>query len=366
MKNEKTYSYGKQYIDNDDIQAVTEALQDDIITRGKKTKELETKISKLTGHYYSRVVNSGTSALFLALRIYHFDFGSEIIVSPLTFNATITAIINNGLFPIFCDIDKDTLQIDYTKIEKLITPRTKAVITMDYAGQQCDFPKIRQLCDNYGLKLISDSCHSFGLSCSDKYTCYPHISCYSFHPVKTITTGEGGAICLECDYNKNSLDQLIDNGRIESKYVVTTGYNFHMSEINATLGLSQFKKLDDFISKRRWISTIYSNEFPDLSIKTIRDSVHHLHVLRVKNRSVVIDKLNDKNIFPGVHYPNLFDQPFYNCNKFNEEYQKKNIKVCFEVWPEIISLPIYYSLTDNDLDYIVNSIKQVLKETGNF
>lgn len=353
-------NYGKHYIDNDDIAAVTEVLKSDWLTTGPKILEFEKYLYNYYG-YNSVVVNSGTAALHAALFAAGIGPDDEVIVPALTFIATSNAVLYLGAKPVFADVDKDTLLIDFNNVKKLITEKTKAIICMDYAGQQCNYAEFKALCGDYGLTLIADACHSFGII--NKIADYV---CYSFHPVKHITSGEGGAVLTDNYKSYKTIKAFINHGRYEDCGMVANhiGYNYRMSDIQAALGLSQLKKQVNFMRRRIEIAEKYNIELNYCRLKQINLHAYHLYVIKVNcNIFNFINNMAANGVKCTCHYMPIYHHPFYfECKKQAIE----NCKNTEYIKDKIISLPIYYSLTDEQVNKVINLVKTYNPKPGGF
>lgn len=353
-------NYGKHFIDDDDIKAVTEVLKSDYLTTGPQVKRFEFKLCEYTGYSHCVAVNSGTAALHAACYAINIKPGDEVIVPAISFIATANCIKYCGGKPVFADIDPDTLLIDPESIKKLITSKTKAIISMDYAGQLCDYETIRKICDDNKLFFISDSCHAFGAINSIAENQIPDIVCYSFHPVKHITTGEGGAM-LTNDINYCFRGQYLRNhGRNEGYEAYTIGYNYRMSDIHAALGISQLKKYTNQLSLQLRLYQIaekYHEELKCEKLKQLKDRIHvyHLFVIKVKNRYEFQKHMMQNGINCVVHY-----QPIYSHTYYSSDYEDgiNNCPNAEKIRDHIISIPIYYSLTDKEQDKIIELINK--------
>jgi perosamine synthetase len=362
-------NYGKHYIDNDDIKAVEKVLRSDWLTQGPKVDEFENRLSNFTGYDYCKVCNSGTAALHVALEVANINSYNEVITSPLSFVATAAVIKYTGAKLTFCDIDKNTGLIDIESLKKCIKEsRPKAIIGVDYAGQQCDYKSLRKICDEFNIILISDACHSFGAVRKELKNDIADITCYSFHPVKHITTGEGGAILFnEYGYYMQAR-RLINHGRLTNGLTSLTshnpeslriGFNYRMPDINAALGLSQLGKIDKKIKRLQEIANKYnSNIDSKYQLNQRYRNMRHLYILKVDNRSYFIKEMLKYNIKCAVHY-----DPIYNHHAFCE-YKNESMKKCLNmeaIKDKLVTIPLHYSLSDLDVKYIIDKVNICLK-----
>ena len=371
--------YSHQFIDEDDLGSVKEVLLSDWLTQGPKVKEFELALAKYCGAKYAVAVSNGTAALQAAYFAIDIKKGDEIITSALTFAATTNAAIWRGAKPIFVDID-ETGNIDPDLIEEKITSKTKAIVAIDYAGLPCDFDKLKKITKKHSLILIEDAAHSLGAEYKGKKVgCIADLTTFSFHPVKSITTGEGGAVMTN---NKELYEKLLlfrSHGitKDQSKFVNKNdgpwyyemqelGLNYRLTDIQAALGISQLTKLDNFINKRVAIAARYDKELrgikglilPRVSFKD-RKSSWHLYPIRVmsEKRLFVFEQLQKNEIGVQVHYIPVYWHPYYQKLRF-----KKGLCPNAEKWYESeISIPIYPSLKKNDQNKVINVLKEILK-----
>lgn len=371
----KVIPYGHQSINNSDIEAVMNALTDDWITGGSKVGEFENKLSNYVSSRYSVAVNSGTSALDIAVASLNIPSGSEIITTPFTFVADANCILYNNHKPVFADINKDTFNIDPTKVREKITPKTKAIICVDYAGQPCQLDELREISEENDLYLIEDASHSLGSEYKGKKVgSLADMSIFSFHPVKPITTGEGGAVTTNSDEFSKRLKMLrnhgIDNGpkeRIGYKYdVKMLGRNYRITDFQCALGVSQLKRLDLFIKRRNEIAKIYNKYFEDITeitpqklLPDIKSGWHIYPILLNEkiNRDLFFAKMREKGIGVNVHYV-----PIYKFSLYKNLGLSTNLPNTEEVYSRIITLPVYPKMTNEDILKVVNSVKQTIIE----
>src|SRR3990167_193764 len=320
--------YGHQSIDQKDIAAVKPVLSSDWLTQGKKIGEFEKSLSRSCGAKYAVAVSSGTAALHLAYLAAGLKPGDEVITTPNTFVATTNMLLAVGAKPVFCDIRPDTYNIDETKIEKLITKKTKAIVPVHFAGQPCAMTEINQIVKKHKLLVIEDACHALGAKHKNKKVgSLSAMTVFSFHPVKSITTGEGGAIVTN---NKNYYQKMIllrSHGLYkdqQGRNVMTElGYNYRLTDIQAALGLSQLKKLNQFLVKQpAW-----------------RDKLKKY--------------LWQKGVAVNFHYPAVYSQPYYQKIGF------KNLKLknTERYQNSCLTLPCYPGLTKNQVQFIAKLIK---------
>jgi perosamine synthetase len=372
--------YGRQSIDEDDIQAVVEVLRSDWLTTGPKVTEFEETFAHYVDAKYAVAVSSGTAALHAAMFALGIGPGDEVIVPPITFAATANCVVFQGGIPVFADVDPETLLLDPAQVEARITPNTKAIIAVDYAGQPCEYDKLQKIAKRHKLSLIADGCHALGAEYKgQKVGTLADLTVFSFHPVKHITTGEGGMVTTH-DGNLAQRIQLFRNHGIKSDYaqreaqdtwfyeMVDLGYNYRITDIQCALGLSQLKKLPAFLARRREIAVRYDEAFRQIKgiepLK-VRDSVqhaYHLYVVRIlkeqcgKDREQVFKALRDAGIGANVHYIPVHLHPFYR-SRFGTGSDR--CSVAKEIYRQIISLPMYPGLSEADLKHVIEAIRSI-------
>jgi perosamine synthetase len=353
----------------EEISAVRSVFDSRWLGFGAVVKEFEEEVKNLIGARNVIAVNTGTSAIHIALDAYGVGRGDEIIVPSLTFVATIQAIIQTGAVPVFCDIDENTLNLDIRDVEKRITPRTKAILPVHYGGLACDMDELTSLAAEKNLLLIEDAAHAFGSKYKGRFIgTFGNATCFSFDPIKNITCGEGGAVCTEND----DVAELLRTKRILGveketwqRYreqrgwlyeVATPGYRYHMSNINAAIGLCQLKKFTGFMEKKTHYVKKYDDAFKGLAgIKLLArnydETAYFFYVMRVQNRDALTDFLKGQGIDVGVHYIPNHLQPLF--RKYSH-----SLEVTDRVWKEIITIPLYYEMTDDVFDTVVSKVKE--------
>ncbi|MCM1111710.1 MAG: UDP-4-amino-4,6-dideoxy-N-acetyl-beta-L-altrosamine transaminase [Muribaculum sp.] len=374
--------YGKQYIDQEDIDAVAETLRSPSLTGGPKIAELERELCKITGAKYAVAVSNGTAALHLAAMAAGFREGDEVIVSSITFAASANCILYVGARPVFADIRPETYNIDPDSVRKLITPRTKGVVAVDFTGQAVELDEIRSICREHGLVLIEDAAHAIGT----KYKGRPvgsisDMTCFSFHPVKTVTAGEGGAVTTDDEALYRRLLRLRSHGITRSREEmvhptdaawyneqVELGYNYRITDIQAALLISQLAKLERFSKRRREIVEQYNAAFADVPEIMVQreipesDTTRHLYILRLRleklrcDRRAFFDALCAENICPQVHYLPVYYHSWYE----RLGYGKGLCPNAERYYEEVMSLPLYYSLTNEDVEDVITAVKKIV------
>jgi perosamine synthetase len=355
--------YGKQNINKEDIKCVVDVLKSDWLTQGPKVKEFEDALAHYCGSKYAVVCSNGTAALHLAYLTAGLKKGDEVITTPNTFVATSNMLLAVGAKPVFCDIRLDTYNIDENKIEKTVTKKTKAIVPVHFAGQSCEMEKIKQIAKKNNLIVIEDACHALGAeykgvkvgSCK-----YSDMTVFSFHPVKPITTGEGGAILTN---NKSYYQKLltlrshgIHKDRSGKNVMTELGYNYRMTDLQAALGISQLKRLDKFIKKRQQVVKWYEGELKNIKEIILPFEIEenlsgwHLYVIRVKNpklRDNLFKFFHKNGICVNFHYPAVCSHPHYRRNGY-----KKAIKNMEIYQRSCITLPCYTQLDRNKIKFI--------------
>ena len=374
--------YGRQYIDQADVDAVAAVMTSDYITCGPKVKELEQHLCELTHAKYAVVVCNGTAALHLAALAAGFGEGDEVIVSSITFAASSNCVLYAGAKPVFADIDPETYNIDPASIRKLITPRTKAIVAVDFTGQAVELDEIRQICKEHNLMLIEDAAHAIGTQYKNKKVgSIADFTTFSFHPVKTVTAGEGGAIATNDEKLYHRLLRLRSHGitrnpdemvhPTDAKWYneqVELGYNYRMTDFQAALLLSQLDKLDRFIERRTQIVKRYNEAFaecPELVLqREIPESktARHLYVIQLNpelltcTRREFFDALYAENVHVQVHYLPVYWHSYY--EKLG--YPKGLCPNAEYLYEHVMSIPLFYSMTDEDVKSVITAIKKVL------
>ena len=401
--------YGRQSIDDDDIQAVVETLRSDFLTTGPKVAEFEAELAKFADARFAVAVSNGTAALHCAMFAIGIGPGDEVVVPTMTFAATANCVRYRGAEPVFADSRPADLLIDPEDVAKKITKKTKAVIAVDYAGQPCDYDALRRICDDNNLFLVSDACHSIGSEYKGRKTgSFADITCFSFHPVKHITTGEGGA-CLTNDANFADRIRLFRNHGITTDFrqreekgghfyeMVELGYNYRITDIQCALGISQLKKLPAWIKRRQEIAARYDAAFADFSnVESLTCSpevehAYHLYVVGLApdiDRDLVFRELRGAGIGVNVHYVPVHAHPYYQkrssemlkCSSAavessalqnsstqvlggerNKKMGERLCPVAEEAYKRIISLPMFPAMSDGDVDFVVETLRTVIE-----
>ena len=380
VRKEKLY-YGRQWIDEDDVKAVTTALTGDLITCGPYVAELEKKLCEVTGAKYAVAVSNGTAALHCACIAAGLGEGDEVITSPITFAASANCAVYVGATPVFADIDPKTYNIDPDSIEAHITDKTRAVVAVAYTGQSVEYDRILKICDKHGLTLITDAAHAIGT----KYNGKPvgsigDMTCFSFHPVKTVTSGEGGAITTNDPELYRKLRLASQHGIVRKTEELChesdgawyyemqeLGFNYRLTDIQSALLISQLNKLKKFSDRRKEIVNKYNEAFKDMPEIIVQkeipesDTTRHLYVIQLNldklkcTRREFFEALSAENVQPQVHYVPVYFFPFYE----KRGYKKGLCPEAEKLYNGMMSIPLYPLMTDSDADDVITAVKKV-------
>jgi len=377
-------SYGRQHITDEDIRAVTETLQSDFLTQGPKVAEFETTFAAYVGAKYAVAVANGTAALHLSVMALGVNENSKVITTPITFAASANCIRYCGGQVVFSDIDTKTALIDIPTIEKLLqsspTGTYQGIIPVDFAGYPVNMEALRKLADKYGLWILEDACHAPGGffidSTGEKQLCgngkFADLTVFSFHPVKHITTGEGGMITTNNKALYQKLMMLRTHGITKNPEwmskndggwyyeMKTLGYNYRLPDINAALGISQLKRAAESLKRRREIAKHYDKAFAgkieSLQLSENVGHAYHLYVIKVPDRKQVYEVLKEKGIFTQVHYIPVHTLPYYQ----NLGYRKGSMPNAEAYYEQCLSIPMYPSMTDEEVEYVTQTINKLL------
>ena len=375
-------SYGRQFIDDQDIQAVTDTLKSDYLTCGPRVTQLEEKLCAVTGAKYCVAVSNGTAALHIAALAAGIGPGDEVITTPITFAASANCVLYCGARPVFADINPATYNIDPASIRACISPRTKAVVAVDFTGQAVELDEIRAICREYHLTLIEDAAHSIGtLYKGQPIGSLADMTTFSFHPVKTVTAGEGGAVTTNSKELYDKLVLLHAHGITRDRdqmahptddpwynEQVGYGFNYRLTEIQAALLLSQLNKLEQFSRRRKEIVARYDAAFsriPQLQIQREipqSDTTRHLYILRLRcdmlrcSRREFFDALGAEGIHSQVHYLPVYWHSHYE----SLGYEKGLCPQAERYYQEVMSLPLYYSLTNQDVNDVIYIVEKLI------
>lgn len=377
--------YGHQYIDDSDIEAVVNVLKSDYLTQGPSVIKFEQKICEITGAKYCVSVSNATAGLHIAVAALELGEEAEGITTPNTFLASSNCMVYNNVKPVFADISPVSYNIDPVEIEKHITNKTKLLIPVHFAGLSCEMDKISSIAKKNKLHVIEDAAHAIGSQYADgSYVgnCkYSDMTVFSFHPVKTITTGEGGAVTTNDEKLYQKLLMLRSHGTTKDEKLLTKnpgpwyyemqslGFNYRMTDMQAALGYSQLLKLDFFKKRRREVVAMYNKAFSGMKyLKTPTEpenvsSCFHLYATQIdfaalgKTRSQVMAELREKGIGTQVHYIPVPTQPFY---KNTYGYKDGDYPKAEKYYEQELSLPLYPGLSDDDVNMVINVVKEVI------
>ena len=371
--------YGKQTIEQDDIQAVVDVLKSDFLTTGPKIAEFEQTVADYVGAKYAVAISNGTSALHAACFAAGIEPGDEVITTPLTFAASANCVLYCGGTPVFADVDPKTYNIDPEDIQRKITDRTKAIIAVHLAGQPCDMDAIHSIAREHGLIVIEDGAHALGsVYKGKKVGSMSDMTTFSFHPVKPITTGEGGMIVTDNEDFYKKMILFRSHGITRDDSMMTRndgpwfyqqfnlGYNYRITDIQCALGCSQMKKLDRFLARRKEIVARYNEASADcdniITPYQLSDteSGWHLYIVQVKkcDRRQVFENMREKGIGVNVHYIPVYMHPYYQEHR----YENVHCANAEEIYSHIISLPLYPGLTSEQQDYVIDTLKSLCEE----
>lgn len=363
------YFYGRQNIDELDRAAVDEVLRSDYLSCGPKVGEFEQALCRYTGAKYCVAVSNATAGLHLAVLAAGVKEGDEGITSPITFLSSANCLCFVGATPVFADIDPRTGNIDPEEIRQRITPRSRVLIPVHFAGQSCDMKAIADIAREHDLVVIEDAAHAIGSDYKNAKVgscAYSDMTVFSFHPVKTITTGEGGAVTTNSREFYERLLALRAHGTHKDGAMARTweyemrelGFNYRLTDIQAALGISQMKKLEAFKKRRREIVSYYNQHLalPHLEEAPYSNACFHLYPVLVEARNEFYVKAGEVGLNLQVHYIPVHMQPYY--AKFG--YNRGDYPQSEAYYEHCISLPLYPRLTDTDLEDIVYRIKRIL------
>jgi perosamine synthetase len=378
--------YGKHWITDEDIKAVTDVLRGDWITQGSKVEEFEEHFARYCGSRYAVAVSSGTAALHIAALAAGLKPDQEVITSPISFAASSNCVLYTGAIPVFADIDGSTLCITRAEIEKKLTSLTRAVIPVHFAGHPCSMPSIRDLARDKDLIVIEDACHALGADyyhngnrCRVGSCVHSHMACFSFHPVKHVTTGEGGAVTTNDEQLYKKLLLYRNHGISKDPALMTRhdgpwyyemhelGFNYRITDFQCALGLAQLKRADEFVQRRREIAAHYTqalgveeeiilpSDSPDM------DPSWHIYViqLRTLDRSTVFAQLQDRKLGVQVHYIPVHLHPYYRRTLCTREGDYPAAEAYYS---RAISIPLFPVMSDDDVQYVIDSVLEIVRK----
>lgn len=372
--------YARQALDEDDIEAVARVLRSDYLTTGPAVESFEKAFASVVGSRFAVAVSSGTAALHAAIRATDVGKGDEVIVSPMTFAASANAILYEGGTPVFADVLPDTLLIDPNNVARKVTDATRAILAVDYAGQPCDYDALRSISESNELTIIADACHAIGGALNGQPVgSIADYSVFSFHPVKHIAAGEGGMVTTDDETAASRMKVFRNHGITTDHHaragsgswfyeMVELGYNYRLSDIHSALGESQLKKLGSSVNRRRAIAQQYNDSFFEMpGISPLVESLgarhaYHLYPVLIDReqeigREEVFRRLRDANIGVNVHYIPVHLHPYYR-ERFGTH--RGQCPVAEDAYDRMISLPMFPSMTDADVEYVIHSVARAL------
>jgi perosamine synthetase len=372
-----TLPYARQWVDDIDIAAVIEALRSDWLTTGPKVAEFEHAVADLVGAKAAVAVSSGTAALHTAMYAAGIGPGDEVVVPAMTFVATPNAVVFQGGTPVFADVHPHTLLVDPQDVAAKITPRTKAIVAVDYAGHPCEYDTLRTLADRHGLVLIADACHALGAAYKGKKVgTLADLTVFSFHPVKHITTGEGGMVVTDHSEFAAKMRRFRNHGIATDHHqrtqqgtwyyeMVELGYNYRITDFQCALGLSQLRKLPAWIARRRTIAHRYNRAFSGrllfkpLAVSPEVRHAYHLYVVQLNLDEVPISRehifraLREHGIGVNVHYMPPHLHPYY------RRWLGSRVGTCpvaENAYARLLSLPLFHGMSDQDVDDVIAAV----------
>lgn len=373
--------YGRQWIEDDDIEAVVKILKSDFLTTGPAILEFEEAVAHYVGAKYAVSFSNGTAALHGACFAAGIQEGDEVITTPMTFAASANCVLYQGGTPVFADIDDSTYNIDPKQIEEKITSKTKAIIPVHFTGQPAELDEIHRLAQEHNLVVIEDAAHALGASYKKKRIGgLSDMTMFSFHPVKHITSGEGGVITTNDDVYYQKLLQFRSHGIIKDQQLMTEphgpwyyemqslGFNYRMTDIQAALGANQLKKIDRFLSRRKHYVSLYNEAFESRDEIRIPaqhpdgDSSWHLYIIRLQSekmkvsRKVIYEELMKENIGVNVHYIPVHKMPYYQ----QLGYGKETYPVAEKLYEEILTLPLFPKMSVDDINDVITAVIKIL------
>ncbi|WP_428738507.1 UDP-4-amino-4,6-dideoxy-N-acetyl-beta-L-altrosamine transaminase [Sulfurimonas sp.] len=365
-------SYSSQLIEDDDIEAVVQTLKSDFLAQGPKVAEFEQALCNYTNSQYAITFNSATSALQALYSVYEIQDNDEIITTPISFVATSNMFVTLGAKPIWCDVKLDG-NIDENKIEALITPKTKAIVPVDFGGKPVEIEKIKEIAKKHNLLVLQDASHALGSSISEeKVGSFADATIFSFHAIKPITTSEGGAVVTNDPIIAEKLKLFRSHGVVKKQLwnsdMVAMGYNFRLTEVAAALGISQLKKLDRFVKTRNEIASYYDQRFQDCKlfltqkIEPYQKSSRHLYPLILNPelhcvKEEIFQELQTKGLGVQVHYKPIYQNSFY-----KEKFGEFVLDVANDFYKSEISIPCNHSMNMEDAKYVADTVLEVLEK----
>lgn len=376
----------QQDVDEDDIRAVVTVLRSKWLTTGPHVEGFEEAVAQFVGARYAVAVSNGTAALHAAMNALGVGPDDEVIIPPITFVATANAVLFMGGTPVFADVSPDTLLLDPAHVEAKITPKTKAVIAVDYAGQPCDYDALRQICDQHGVALVADACHALGAQYKRRRVgTLADVTVFSFHPVKHITTGEGGMVVTNREDLATCMRRFRNHGittdhrqraaqRTWQYEMVTLGYNYRLTDLQCALGIRQLQRLPQWLTRRQEIAELYDESFARVTgvmpLRRLANRLHayHLYVVQLDDsalqtgRATIFNALQAEGIGVNVHYMPVHLHPYYQ-QRFG--YRRGDFPVAEEAYTRLLSLPLFPAMSNHDVADVVRAVHKVVTAYAN-
>ncbi len=374
--------YGRQSVDENDIRLVVETLRSDWLTTGPTIERFEKEFAKTVSSSHAIAVSNGTAALHAAIDALELQANDEVIVPAITFVATANAVIFQKAKPIFADVDPETLLICPKSVRSKITNKTRAIIAVDYAGQPCDYASLRAIADEQGITIVADACHSLGAEQNAQPVGnLADLSCFSFHPVKPITTGEGGMVTTQSERYAKRIRRFRSHGidtdcrqrtqQVTHQYdMIELGYNYRMTDFQAALGIGQLGKLVAFTARRNQIADQYDQLLANTDgitpLRRVPGSTHAFHLYAVRINSETIDRdgvfagMRKQGIGVNVHYRPVYLNSYYQQNFDNPQGICPRAEAAYQ---QILSLPVFVDMTDSQILQVVDALRSCLEDT---
>jgi dTDP-4-amino-4,6-dideoxygalactose transaminase len=343
---------------------VWEAMSSGSLAQGPRVRELEERFAAFVGAGHAVATSSGTTALHLALLGYDVGSGDEVITVPFTFIASANSILYTGARPVFVDIDEHDFTMDVTQVEAAITPRTKAIMPVSLYGQPADMPAIAEIAERHGLAVVEDACQAHGAAIGDRRSGTWGAGTFSFYPTKNMTTGEGGMLTTDDAELAERVRLLREHGMKVRYHHDVVGYNFRMTDIAAAIGLAQLPKLDAYNERRRTIAARYDRELRGVTTPSVRAGVthvYHQYTIRVRDRDAFADRLKERGVGSAIYYPIPVhrQKPFVALGYGDEAYP-----VTDRLTEEVLSIPVHPSLSDEEVQQVVEAVNATAEELG--
>ena len=375
--------YARQWIDEDDVAAVVDVLRSDWLTTGPMVERFEAVFAEVVGVQHAVAVSSGTAALHAAVHALGIGPGDEVVVPAMTFAATANCVVFEGGTPVFADVDPETLLLDPASVEARLTERTRAVIAVDYGGQPSPYEELADLCREHGLSLVADACHALGATRGDRPVgSLARLSTFSFHPAKHIATAEGGMITTDEERLAACMRRFRNHGittdhrqrAAEGAWfyeMVDLGYNYRLTDLQCALGVSQLRRLPEFLARRRELAGRYDRAFSTdprvcpLRVDRPGEHAYHLYVVRLAGaaegrRDRVFEGLRERGVGANVHYVPVHLHPYYRKNFGTSPGLCPRAEAAYG---EILTLPLFPAMSDRDVDAVVAALGECLEET---